>query len=132
MNIDFHYGVVYVAARIGGMTPSNALTVAHACQYVDDATTSGILRFKGGETFERFATAYKLFDYSNTENDLNRLVWTPFHFLPAAKGETLQEKAVCRPDSEVAREVVRRAIGQRDTETGLHRLGVTFHTYVDT
>jgi hypothetical protein len=71
MNIDFHYGVVYVAARIGGMTPSNALTVAHACQYVDDATTSGILRFKGGETFERFATAYKLFDYSNTENDLN-------------------------------------------------------------
>src|ERR1700744_3699198 len=132
MNIDFHYGVVYVAARVGGMTPADACTVAHACQYVDDATTHGILRFKGGETFERFATAHKLFDYSNTENDQNRLVWTPFHFLPAAEGDTLEEMAVCRPDSEVAREVVRRAIRQRNTETGLHRLGVTLHTYVDT
>ncbi|CAB3784619.1 DUF6765 family protein [Paraburkholderia fynbosensis] len=132
MNIDFHYGVVYIAARVGGMTAGDASTVAHACQYVDDATTRGILRFKGGETFERFATAHKLFDYANTENDQNCLVWTPFHFLPAAEGETLEEKAICRPDSGVAREVVRRAIRQRDSETGLHRLGVTLHAYVDT
>ncbi|HEY2021062.1 DUF6765 family protein [Paraburkholderia sp.] len=132
MNIDFHYGVVYIAARVGGMTAGDALTVAHACQYVDDATTSGILRFKGGETFERFATAHKLFDYANTENDQNRLVWAPFHFLPAGVGDSLAEKAICRPDSEVAREVVRRAIRQRDSETALHRLGVTLHTYVDT
>ncbi|WP_326491194.1 DUF6765 family protein [Paraburkholderia sp. HD33-4] len=132
MNIDFHYGVVYIAARVGGLTAGDAQTVAHACQYVDDATTSGILRFKGGETFERFATAHKVFDYVNTENDQNRLVWAPFHFLPAGVGESLEEKAVCRPDSEVAREVVRRAIRQRDSETALHRLGVTLHTYVDT
>ncbi|WP_308112590.1 MULTISPECIES: DUF6765 family protein [Paraburkholderia] len=132
MNIDFHYGVVYIVARTGGMAPAEALTVAHACQYVDDATTSGILRFAGGETFERFATAHKLFDYTNTEDDQNRLVWTPFHFLPAGEGETLEEKAVCRPDSAVAREVVRRAIRQRGTDTALHRLGVTLHAYVDT
>jgi hypothetical protein len=132
MNIDFHYGVVYIVARVGGMTPSQALTVAHACQYVDDATTPGILRFQGGETFERFATAHKTFDYANTENDQNRLVWAPFHFLPAGEGATLDEKAVCRADSAVAREVVRRAIRQRSTEMGLHRLGVTLHTYVDT
>ncbi|HZZ10714.1 MAG TPA: DUF6765 family protein [Paraburkholderia sp.] len=132
MNIDFHYGVMYIVARVGGMTPGEAITVAHACQYVDDATTSGILRFAGGETFERFATAHKLFDYANTENDQNRLVWTPFHFLPAGEGETLQEKAICRPNSGVAREVVRRAIQRRGSETGLHRLGVTLHTYVDT
>ncbi|WP_408341403.1 DUF6765 family protein [Paraburkholderia sp. RL17-337-BIB-A] len=132
MNIDFHYGVVYIVARVAGMTAGDAVTVAHACQYVDDATTSGILRFAGGETFERFATAHKLFDYTNTENDQNRLVWTPFHFLPAGVGETLDEKAVCRPDSTVAREVVRRAIRQRGTDTALHRLGVALHTYVDT
>lgn len=132
MNIDFHYGVVYIAARVGGMPAGDALTVAHACQYVDDATTTGILRFKGGETFERFATAHKLFDYATTEDDKNRLVWTPFHFLPAAEGTTLHEKAICRPDSVVAREVVRRAIRQQGTPTGLHRLGVTLHTYVDT
>jgi hypothetical protein len=132
MNIDFHYGVVYVAAREGGLAPDAARTVAHACQYVDDATTPGILRFKGGETFERFATAHKVFDYSNTENDQNRLVWAPFHFLPAGQGDTLQEKAVCRPDSVIAREMMRRAIRQRNADTALHRLGVTLHTYVDT
>ncbi|QCP52468.1 hypothetical protein FAZ95_25195 [Trinickia violacea] len=132
MNIDFHYGVVYIVARLAGMPADQALTVAHACQYVDDATTAGILRFAGGETFERFATAHRLFDYSNTENDQNRLVWTPFHFLPAGEGETLQEKAVCRADSAIARDVVRRAIRQRDADTALHRLGVTLHAYVDT
>jgi hypothetical protein len=132
MNIDFHYGVVYVAARMGGLSCEAARTVAHACQYVDDATTPGILRFADGETFERFATAHKVFDYSNTENDQNRLVWTPFHFLPAGAGDTLQERAVCRPDSSIAREVVRRAIRQRSADTALHRLGVTLHTYVDT
>ena len=91
MNIDFHYGVVYIVARLGGLPCEEALTVAHACQYVDDATTPGILRFAGGETFERFATAHKLFDYSNAENDQNRLVWTPFHFLPADVKEALRD-----------------------------------------
>ncbi|WP_144140580.1 DUF6765 family protein [Paraburkholderia sp. BCC1884] len=132
MNIDFHYGVVYIAARTAGMPAAQAVTVAHACQYIDDATTAGILRFAGGETFERFATAHKMFDYANTENDQNRLVWAPFHFLPAGEGATLEEKAVCRADSTVAREVVRRAIRQRNAQTCLHRLGVTLHTYVDT
>lgn len=132
MNIDFHYGVVYVVARVGGLSREAARTVAHACQYVDDATTAGILRFAGGETFERFATAHKIFDYSNAENDQNRLVWTPFHFLPAGEGATVQERAVCRPDSAIARDVMRRAIRRRNADTALHRLGATLHTYVDT
>lgn len=132
MNIDFHYGLVYIVARVGGLPADQALTVAHSCQYVDDATTPGLLRFSGGEIFERFATAHKLFDYSNTEDDLNRLVWTPFHFLPAGEGETLKERAICRPDSVIAREVVRCALRRRDDDNALHRLGVTLHTYVDT
>ncbi len=92
MNIDFHYGVVYIVARVGGMTPDQALTVAHACQYVDDATTPGILRFQGGETFERFATAHKTFDYANTENDQNRLVWAPFHFCRQERAQHSRKK----------------------------------------
>jgi hypothetical protein len=132
MNIDFHYGVVYVAARLGGLPANDAQTVAHACQYVDDATTSGLLRFADGETFEHFATAHKLFDYENVWNDQNRLVWAPFHFLPAGEGRSLDERAVCRPNSAVAQEVVRRALNCRAKENALHRLGVTLHSYVDT
>ena len=65
MNIDFHYGVVYLVARIAGMTPIDAETVAHAGQYVDDSTTTGVLAFEGGETFERFASAHKVVDLRN-------------------------------------------------------------------
>lgn len=132
MNIDFHYGIVYIVSRLGGLPPDEATTVAHACQYVDDATTSGLLHFAGGERFERFATAHKLFDYENVYNEKNRLVWTPFHFLPSGEGKTLEERAICRKDSPVAREIVRRALGHKGDDNALHRLGVTLHTYVDT
>lgn len=132
MNIDFHYGVIYIVARLGGLSAKDAQVVAHACQYVDDATTNGILKFEGGETFERFASAHELFDYHNTLNDHNRLVWVPFHFLPGAQGKTLEDKAVCKPNSLVAREMVKRALACRDADNALHRLGVTLHVYVDT
>src|SRR5260221_3012453 len=99
VNIDFPYGVVYIVARRGGLPAEEALTVAHACQYIDDATTPGLLRFAGGEIFERFATAHAMFDYSNTEDDQNRLVWTPFHFLPAGEGNTLEKQAIFPPHS---------------------------------
>ena len=132
MNIDFHYGIVYAVARLGGLSASDALTVAHACQYVDDSTTPGLLDFSGGETFERFPTAHSLFDYHNAFNQGNRLTWVPFHFLPAGEGQSLEERAICRPNSKVAKAVVKRAIKHRSADNGLHRLGVTLHTYVDT
>ncbi|SOE97687.1 hypothetical protein SAMN05414139_10837 [Burkholderia sp. D7] len=132
MNIDFHYGVAYVVARLGGLTAEDATTVAHACQYVDDATQDGLLYFAGGETFERFATAHKLFDYKNIFNERNRLVWTPFHFLPAGVGASLEERAICKPNSLIAQAIVRRAINHKGADNDLHRLGVTLHTYVDT
>ncbi len=132
MNIDFHYGVIYVVTRLAGMGPEEAQTVAHACQYIDDSTVPGILDFENGETFYRFASAHKMCDYKNELNEINRLVWAPFHFLPAGQGETLDEKSICMPDSAIAREMVRRGIRARNTNNGLHRLGVTLHVYVDT
>jgi hypothetical protein len=132
MNIDFHYGVIYTVSRLAGLDPAAAQVVAHACQYVDDATTRGLLRFSGGETFERFASAHQLFDYKNADNDENRVVWAPFHFLPGAVGESLEERALCCANSEVAKTMVRRALEQRHAPNGLHRLGVALHVYVDT
>lgn len=132
MNIDFHYGVVYMISRLAGMPQADAEIVAHACQYVDDSTTPGILEFSGGETFERFASAHTMYDYKNALNSINRVVWAPFHFLPAGQGNTLEEKSVCRPDSAVARAMVKRSIEGRHVENALHRLGVTLHVYVDT
>lgn len=72
MNIDFHYGVVYVVARLGGLSRADAETVAHACQYVDDATKAGVLEFTNGASYERFASAHAMDDYKNAENLQNK------------------------------------------------------------
>lgn len=132
MNIDFHYGVIYITSRLAGMNQAQAQIVAHSCQYVDDSTMPGILEFAGGETYERFASAHKMFDYKNAANTENRVVWAPFHFLPGGQGESLEEKSICRPDSDIARAMVRRAIEGKKANNGLHRLGVALHVYIDT
>jgi hypothetical protein len=132
MNIDFHYGIVYVISRLAGLSVKEAEIVAHSCQYVDDATTNGVLNFEGGESYERFASAHEMLDYKNLIDDQDRLVWAPFHFLPGGVGESLEEKAICRPDSEIAREMMRRAIEGKLYDNSLHRLGISLHVYVDT
>ena len=132
MNIDFHYGVIYLLARLAGLEKPDAETVAHAGQYVDDATVGGMLEFAGGESYERFASAHKMFDYMNINNTSDKRIWAPFHFLPAGEGNTLEEKSICKPDSAVARDMVAHTIENRNAENALHRLGITLHVYVDT
>lgn len=132
MNIDFHYGVIYVVARVAGMNAHDAEIVAHACQYVDDATVTGRLEFDDGEVFDRFASAHVMYDYRNVVDEVDRAVWVPFHFLPGGRGASIEEKAVCVADSDVAREMVRSALSNDRRDNALHRLGVTLHTYVDT
>ncbi len=76
----------------------------------------------------------------NADALANHLVWLPFHFLPGNDGlaEGLNpigsfiDKLVCRPDSPVARKMVRQAIIDQDRPYGLHRLGVVLHVYADT
>jgi len=132
MNIDFHYGVVYVVSRLAGFGQAEAQTIAHACQYVDDSTVPGVLEFSGGQSYDRFASAHKMLDYKNAQNSSDKLVWAPFHFLPGGEGDTLEDKSICRPNSQIAQAMVKRAIEGRNAENGLHRLGITLHVYVDT
>ena len=132
MNIDFHYGIIYVVSRLAGLPQAKAEIVAHSCQYVDDATVHGVLQFAGGQSYERFASAHKMLDYKNELNSEDKVVWAPFHFLPGGEGETLDDKAVCRPNSVIAQEMVRRGLSKRTAENALHTLGITLHVYVDT
>jgi hypothetical protein len=132
MNIDFHYGVVYIVARVAGMNAHDAEIVAHASQYVDDATVSNRLEFAGGEVFDRFASAHAVYDYRNLDDQIDRAVWVPFHFLPGGEGDSPEEKAICVKNSTVAADMVRNALSNERRDNALHRLGVTLHTYVDT
>ncbi|WGV26141.1 DUF6765 family protein [Halotia branconii] len=140
MQIDFHHGVTYVAARLAGFEHENANIIAYSTQYVDDATNDGLIRFENGALFSRISSAHKMLDYRNFEELANYRVWIPFHFLPGNGGLPAGEdpqgsfinKLICRPNSYVAQEMVRECIEHRHTPYGLHRLGITMHVYVDT
>lgn len=143
MQIDFHHAVTYVAARLAGFQHLDADIVATAAQYVDDATSSGAIRFGNKAMYQRISSAHKTVDFKNLNDVENHLVWLPFHFLPsngnlpantpmgAFNGKFIN-KLVCSPDSIIAREMITEAIADRHKPYSLHRLGVTMHVYADT
>ena len=73
-----------------------------------------------------------------TRGDVDpRLVWIPFHFVPGSDPDDDHKdeffgRIVCRPNSGVAREMVRSCIRKKERLFGLHLLGITAHAFADT
>lgn len=140
MQIDFHHAVTYVLARAAGFAHAEADIVSYAAQYVDDAVSSGVIRFDNDAIATRICSSHKSFDAENLDNKENILVWLPFHFLPGNGGlpagqnpeGTFIQKLVCWPDSPIAIEMLRASILDCNKPYGLHRLGVAMHVYADT
>lgn len=141
MQIDGHHTATYVAARIAGFSFEDAEKIAYAAQYVDDATNAGIVQFNSSDyLYSRIASAHKMIDYDNFVDVENHLAWIPFHFLPGNGGLHVDQssavsetdKLVCRPDSPIARDMLKRAFLDKDSPRGLHRLGIAMHVYADT
>ena len=140
MQIDFHHATTYVLARLAGFSHDEADVVAHASQYVDDATEDGALAFDNGASYTRTSSAHRMLDYRNFEALADALVWVPFHFLPGNGGlpagrdpeGPFIRKLVCSPNSPIAQDMVAAAIASARRPWGLHRLGIAMHVYADT
>ena len=140
MQIDFHHAVTYVTARIAGFSHEEADTIAYSSQYVDDASSKGVVFFDNHAMYARIRSAHKTLDLQNLVDADNHLVWLPFHFLPGNGGKKSAEeydgkfigKIVCRPDSPPAKDMVQAAIHDKHKPYGLHRLGIAMHVYADT
>lgn len=141
MQIDGHHTGTYVTARLAGFDHADAEIISYAAQYVDDATNEGPIQFQDNPyMYARIASAHSMIDYNNLIEVKNHLAWLPFHFLPGngllPAGESPPNgeigKLACRPDSPVARDMLRMAMGDRDKPRGLHRLGIAMHVYADT
>ncbi|SCY14826.1 DUF6765 family protein [Desulfoluna spongiiphila] len=97
MNIDFHYYATYTAARIAGYSFTEAQTIAHAAQYVDESDHA-LLQDEAGQPhigdFDMVPTVqtnaemvkYNTIAWSGTHLDETLSVWIPFHFLPGNYG----------------------------------------------
>ena len=137
MEIDFHFGATYVVARLAGFDHGQAEIIATSSQYVDDTVNSGAIRFRSGESYFRISTAHELTDYHIALSADERRTWVPFHFLPGNDptgdpSRAFYNRIVCRPHSEVAKEMARLCIAKQDPSHGLHRLGITAHVFIDT
>ncbi len=140
MQIDFHHAVTYTVARLAAFGHQEAETIAYCAQYVDDATNNYTINFENNAMYSRISSAHKTLDYRNFVELANHFVWIPFHFLPGNGGKkagenpggTFVEKIICKPNSYVAKDMIRACIAERNALYGLHRLGITMHVYADT
>jgi len=141
MQIDGHHTMTYVAARCAGYSHQDSEIVAYCAQYVDDATNDGSIQFDVGAMYSRTASAHKMLDYRNLEDLANHKVWVPFHFLPGNvglpadsdyEGDSFIRKLVCKPNSYVARDMLRACYESSAKPYFLHRIGICMHVFADT
>lgn len=140
MQIDFHHGATYVIARAAGFEHPEAAIIAYCAQYVDDCTSEGTVHFDNRAVYNRISSAHKMLDIRNTVALANHQVWLAFHFLPGNGGfeagmdpaGSFINKIVCRPNSPVAKDMLRSTILEQDRLYHLHRLGVVMHIFADT
>lgn len=137
MEIDFHHTVTYVVARLARFSHEEAEVIADAAQHVDDAVKGETIDFDNGAFYQTIKSAHRTASLRNLQKYTSSPVWLPFHFLPGNEttdggSQKFIQKLVCRPGSEVAEEMIKETIREKDRPYGLHRLGVAMHVYADT
>ena len=81
MQIDMHYYGVYAIARLAGLRPEAAGTIATASQYVDDAVDADIQHHENGNKLAPIVTAHRIIEImENRDVNDQPFVWLPFHF----------------------------------------------------
>lgn len=99
MDLDFHYGTMYVLSRWAKFGSQSAQLIATSSQLVDDNYDTNAFSDKAEE--ENIARGVQV-RYScqniwaNVSGYGNEEIWIPFHFLPGLEGETEAERLVCK------------------------------------
>ncbi|MBO6178399.1 MAG: hypothetical protein J6O04_04440 [Selenomonadaceae bacterium] len=136
MDLDFHYGTIYVLSRWAKFGSGNANLIAASSQMVDDNYDDN--PFSDAEEEKNIALGIHV-RYScqniwgNITGKGNPEVWIPFHFLPGLQGEDTDSKLVCKKNSALAKKLRARLLETTlDNADFAFRLGVGLHVYADT
>ncbi len=129
MNTDLHFYGTAVLARAGGFNETEALTIAYAAQYVDDATEGEPIPV-GDIIFEPVRTAQFGLDAYNWS--VQKRIFIPFHFIPPRPLRRTTDTFVTEPGSAFAKMVWADACLEPDPGMRLVRMGIALHTYADT
>ena len=134
MQIDMHYHAAFCMAYAAGFTAEDAQQIATASQFVDDNNSDGRkeLEFKDGSAFYLTATAHHPSNLSNLDDEEQRTVWVPFHFIPGNEGDSYMERLITTKNSQISKDIVANAISGYRKPYHLQFLGIVSHCYADT
>jgi len=125
MDIDFHFGTIYILSRWADFSSDTAKTLATTSQFVDDNLPNNPLTRKYRHSGH--APLDNLIDLVNDDK-----VWIPFHFLPSLDGSG-DERLICQKNSSLAQELASFMTSITNLDNlNLFRLGISLHVYADT
>lgn len=126
MDIDFHFGTIYVLSRWAGFNKLDAKALATTSQLVDDNTLTLKINRK-----HRSSGHEPLENLSDLKD--NNEIWFPFHFLPNLN-KNATDKLVCKKNSNLALQLSDELKSTTDLQINknLFRLGIGLHVYADT
>lgn len=136
MDIDYHYGTMYVLSRWAKFRSANANIIATSCQLVDDNYDDNPFsdQYENSNVADGIKIRYsKQNIVGNVTGKGNAEVWVPFHFLPGLQGNTDAERLICKKNSKLAIALKNRLLKTTlDNARFGFRLGVGLHVYADT
>lgn len=144
MQKDFHFYVIGMLAKHAGHSDDEAIVIATASQYVDNATESFSILFDDGKIVETTMTAH--YHIRSFGSGVQKKVFMCFHFPP--EGQTiLNDKPVfsfnTEENSKIINELLKRIvtdkaqgayndlIGNNGIPFYFYRLGIAMHTLAD-
>lgn len=134
---DMHYYCIGVLARSAGFKSEDALIIAYASQYVDDATESERIKIKvegGYIDFDPVRTAHIGLEAINWS--VQKRIYIPFHLIPPKPFHPQENEIfsyVTEADSLFSRLILEQAAIEplENWKYRLCRIGVALHTYTD-
>lgn len=133
MQIDMHYYGVYTMARLAGLRPQAAKTIATASQYVDDAVEENVKHHENGNKLAPIVTAHRIIELiENRDVNDQPFVWLPFHFFPGNEGDEFTERLICRKDSPLINQLIDYYLELHERPFALELMGLVAHVYADT
>jgi hypothetical protein len=144
MDKDFHFYITGMLAKEAGFTADEAIVIATASQYTDDATESFTIHFDNGEQFKTTMTAH--YHVRSFEEDVQKKVFMCFHFPPVGmitENNVQKFNYETRPNAPIINDLLHQILKDKELGTHtelitsrgnpfyLHRLGIAIHTLVD-
>ena len=138
MQTDMHFFGTYTLARMNEFTPNQALTIATAAQFVDNAVAAAPISLGSQAYLLPVLSAHEMLEIEENFDHMDQWrVWVPFHFLPGGKGNTADRRMIClwgEPGNRAADAIIRLALeaGAANDANALHLLGIVTHVLQDT